>query len=298
MPHRLVCVAILLAWAVAAWALIRRDVLPDWLVGPPPDLRAVIRAEEDAGPTRWAIQVADDPARPEDLHTVGQVLTESSRKPDGYVRLASSATIDSAGLLKGTPLAHQGGDPLDLVSSFDVDPSGNLFHFHTAVRPAGRRDDILTLEGMLRENAIEVRARSPLVPFLNWKQTFPYQARGMVQNAMGPAGRMPGLHVGQRWDSQVVNPLTGQVEIGRVEVVGRDHIYWDTASVDALVVVSKLSHLSARTWVRPDGLVLRQEVPTPFVRFYLERIVANPAVAGSPRPGAEAPVANPRDRSR
>ena len=29
---------------------------------------------------------------------------------------------------------------------------------------------------------------------------------------------LPGLHVGQRWDTRVVNPFTGQVEVVRVEV--------------------------------------------------------------------------------
>ena len=29
--------------------------------------------------------------------------------------------------------------------------------------------------------------------------------------------------------------------------------------------------MSIRIWVRPDGLVLRQEVPFPFVRLVIER---------------------------
>ena len=36
MPHRLVSVAILLGWAIAVGALLRRDVLPDWLIGDEP----------------------------------------------------------------------------------------------------------------------------------------------------------------------------------------------------------------------------------------------------------------------
>ena len=276
MPHRLVSVAILLAWAGAAGALIRRDVLPDWLVGPPPDLRTIARADRDEGPTLWAIQVAEDPARPDDLRTIGRVRTDTGQQPDGFVRMNSRATIETAGLTRGMPLAGRGGEALEVQSTSDIDPNGNLFYFHVAVRPAGggRRDDLLTLEGKLRENAVEVQVRSPLMPLLEMRQSFPYQARGIVQNSLSPSGRLPGLHVGQRWETQVISPLTGQVEVGRSEVVGRRSLYWDGAPVDALEIRSRLGGLTARTWVRPDGLVLRQEVPTPMVHLYLERVAA------------------------
>jgi len=285
MPHRLVCVAILLVWAGAAGALVRRDVLPDWLVGPPPDLRAITRAERDDGPTTWSIQVADDPTRPDDLRAIGRVRTDAARQPDGFVRMNSLASIETAGLSRGMPLAGQGGEVLEVASTSDIDPNGNLFSFHVAVRPAGagRHEDLLTLDGKLKENTVAVRVRCPLMPLLNVKQSFPYRARGIVQNSLGPAGRMPGLHIGQRWESQVISPLTGQVEAGKVEVVGRRNIYWDGAPVDALVVQARLSGLKARTWVRPDGLVLRQEVPTPLGHLYLERVAADKDRTGSGR---------------
>ena len=49
--------------------------------------------------------------------------------------------------------------------------------------------------------------------------------------------------------------------------------------------------ITAKTWVRPDGVVLRQEVPFPFVRLVLERHARAPARAPSqaeePRPMIE-----------
>ena len=39
-----------------------------------------------------------------------------------------------------------------------------------------------------------------------------------------------------------------------------------------LEVVHHMTPFAARTWVRPDGLVLRQEVPFPFVKLVLERL--------------------------
>ena len=36
-------------------------------------------------------------------------------------------------------------------------------------------------------------------------------------------------------------------------------------------VVQHMGPLSMQTWVRTDGVILRQEVPFPFVRLVLER---------------------------
>jgi hypothetical protein len=153
---------------------------------------------------------------------------------------------------------------------YDVDPSGNLDSFRAAVRIQGTRDDLLTLVGSVRKNNLEVEAFGPM-HLLNWQKSFPYQPRGMVQNALGPIDRMPGLQVGQRWKSRMISPITGRVEEVRVEVAGKHLITWDSNPVWTLEVVTHVPPLTARTWVRPDGLVLRQEAPFPFVRVFLER---------------------------
>ena len=49
---------------------------------------------------------------------------------------------------------------------------------------------------------------------MNQTRTIPYEPRSLVQNALGPFDRLPGLQVGQRWESRVVNPLTGRIETG------------------------------------------------------------------------------------
>src|SRR4051812_42256924 len=81
MPARLVSVAILAFWLVAAVGLVTRDLLPELLVGDPPDLRTIAGAGDSAEPARWTIQVADD-ASSEALRTVGGAVTTSLRKPD------------------------------------------------------------------------------------------------------------------------------------------------------------------------------------------------------------------------
>jgi hypothetical protein len=279
MPHRFVCVAILLFWAVAAVALFTRDLLPDLLIGTPPDLRSISIAERNEEPTRWSVMVADDRSLV-NLRTVGQAVTRSTVKPDGWVRLSSEVRIEARGLLEKTPFRTADDEHLLILSTCEITPSGNLSKFATRVRSIAERLELLSLEGRVNGELLEVKSMGPL-PIFNQVMNIPYQARGMVQNTFGPLDRMPGLQVGQRWKSWIVSPLTGRVEPMRVEVVRKGVITWANNPVPALEVVAKAGPVSVRIWVRPDGLVLRQEVPFPFFRLVLERQPAGAASAAA-----------------
>jgi hypothetical protein len=283
MPHRLACVAILLFWSVAAVALFTRDILPDLLIGTPPDLRSISKTQPAPLPTRWAILVAEDPSLV-NLRSVGQAVTKSTLKADGWVQMTSEVHIDAENLLRGTPFSAIQNERLDVLSAYEIDPAGNLFAFWTRVKAASEQADVLTLEGHVAGGMLEVRAQGPL-PMFNWSKSFPYEPRGMVQNTLGPLDRMPGLQVGQRWQSRIVSPLTGRVETVKVEVARKGVITWANNPVQALELVAKAQTLAVRMWVRPDGLVLRQEVPFPFVRLVLER-----APEGSDAESAERPT--------
>ncbi|HEV3164759.1 MAG TPA: hypothetical protein VGZ22_12090 [Isosphaeraceae bacterium] len=276
MPHRFVCVAILLFWAVAAVALFTRDLLPDLLIGTPPDLRSISVAERNEAPTRWTVLVADDPSLL-NLRTVGQAVTTSTARPDGSMRLSSEVRIEARGLLEKTPFRTSEDEHLVIKSFCEITPSGNLSNFATRVRSQAEGLELLCLDGRVKGDVLEVKAKGPL-PLFNQVMNIPYQSRGMVQNTFGPLDRMPGLQVGQRWKSWIVSPLTGRVEPMRAEVKRKGVITWANNPVPALEVVAKAAPVSVRLWVRPDGLVLRQEVPFPFFRLVLER---QPAVAAS-----------------
>jgi hypothetical protein len=269
MPHRLVCVGILLFWAVAAVALFTRDLLPDLLIGSPPDLRSISSAERSDEPTKWSILVAEDSSLV-NLRSVGQAVTTTTHRSDGWIQLASEVRIDAQDLLFKTPFHGGPEEHLQIKSRCDITSSGNLSSFSTHVRSMVEGLDLLTLEGRVKGELLEVKSRGPL-PFFNQVTNIPYQPRGIVQNTFGPLDRMPGLQVGQRWKSWTVSPLTGRVEPMRVAVARKGVITWGNNPVTALEVVAKAGPVSIRIWVRPDGLVLRQEVPFPFFRLVLER---------------------------
>jgi hypothetical protein len=270
MPSRLVSLAILIYWCVAAFFLLTWEVLPELSLGYPPDLRAIAAAADGDKPVTWTIQVIDDPKAAEAKRTIGEAVTTSQRLQDGWFELSSKARFDAGGLMKETPLGAKTSVPLEISSVYRVDPSGNLRSFDLKVTPRDSSQSLFLVRGRLNGGVMEVVSKGPL-PMLNQKLSFPYEPRSVVHDALGPLGRLPGLHIGQRWDTRVLSPFTGAVEQVRVEVLRRTLIHWNGEPVSAFEVVQHSGPLSATTWVRPDGLIIRQEVPFPFLRLVLER---------------------------
>jgi hypothetical protein len=270
MPPRLICLALLVYWSIGVMALITRDVLPELSIASAPDFRSIAGAGKDEGQTRWSVQVLDDPVFPENLRAVGEAVTNSARDALGSVTMTSELKLDAKGLLKRTPWETKMDMKLEIASTTVIDPSGNLRSFHVGVRSAEDADDFLRVDGLVRNRTLEITTRG-VVRELDRKLTFPYASRGLVQNALGPVDRLPGLHVGQRWETRVVSPFTGRTEAVRAEVTRRTIIHLGKNPITVFEVVHHFTPISARTWVRTDGLVLRQEVPFPFVKLILER---------------------------
>jgi hypothetical protein len=270
MPSRFMSLAILIYWSIAAFCLLTWDVIPELASGFPPDLRAVAAAGEAGKPIRWSIQVVDDPKLPEVRRTVGEAVTRTVREPDGWFELRSDVEFDAGGLLKGTAFATRASMHLRIESRYRVDPAGNLRSLKLRVRPRESAEDVINVEGAVRKSTLEIESSGPL-PLLNRKWRIPYEPRGMVLDALSPLDRLPGLHVGQRWETQIISPLSGQIDRVKVNVARRSMIHWDGNPVTTLEVVQHLTPLAMRTWVRTDGVILRQEVPLPFVRVVLER---------------------------
>lgn len=279
MPPRRINLIILAFWVYAAWELFAQDILPDLIVGPPPDMRTLTRVETRTE-TRWSILIEEDSDGPD--HTpkeraVGQVRTLTVPQADGGVRLSSKAWIDTGEALRRTPFESVDNSRLEILAGCWVDQRGNLANFHVSLYESRMPSvNLMAIDGRLRGNEIRI-STGGLIPYIG-PRVFHYQPHSLVQTSFSPLDRLPGLHVGQRWEQRVVNPLTSKVMKCRSEVVGRETIMYDGNPVSTLVVLTKSGGItpSARTWVRPDGLVLRQEVPLMIRNLILQRLPYEP----------------------
>ena len=124
------------------------------------------------------------------------------------------------------------------------------------------------------------------MPILNQDMPIRYEPRSVVHDMLGPLDRLPGLHVGQRWeiagDQSVHRP--GRQRAGRGGAKGLDQLGRQPGAAHSRSC-STWVRSTMRTWVRPDGVILRQEVPFPFVRLVLER-----------RPDTDDASSNPQTR--
>jgi hypothetical protein len=276
MPPRLVSVAILIYWSVAAFWLLTWEILPELSLGYPPDLRSIAAVGDDSKPVKWSIDVIEDPQKhPETRRSVGQAITSTKRTADLGVDLTSHVTFDAGELIKSIPFANKPDVRLNVDSLYKVDPKGSLKKFEIIVSVAGTNERQFQVTGEVEDKVMEVTARG-IVPILNRSMKFPYEEHGVVYDALRPFDRLPGLHVGQRWETRMINPFTGAVETVRVEVLRRHIIDWNGEAVSAFEVAQHAGTVTAKTWVRLDGMILRQEVPLPFFKMILERMPDEP----------------------
>jgi hypothetical protein len=282
MPSRIVSLIILVYWSIAAFCLLKWDVLPEMTSGYAPDLRSITQAVDSAKPIRWSIQVTDDSRFPDVRRIVGEAVTACTRRPDGWFELTSRVEFDAGGLLKGTAFLTRSSVQLEIGSRYLVDRSGNLHSFLLEVKSPESPETLVEVKGEVKGKIMEVVSRGP-VDILNKRMVVGYEPKSVIQDVLGPLDRLPGLHVGQRWESQVINPFTGQVSAVKAEVKRRHLITWNGNPVRIFEVVQNMGPLITRTWVRLDGVIIRQEVPLPMVRLMLERVPEADDLPSSPQ---------------
>lgn len=256
---------------VAFWAgmmgwLFQRELLPRLVLGPPPGYRDVVANvdpdEEDSPPVTWKVLAGSK--------QIGTATTSIKRRDDGVTVLLGSIELSKLPVLGLFETVEQ---PLTLSaeSRFYIGPTGQLRHFDIQATAQGV-DAPLVVRGRVEKKQLHVT--------LDWEgshreETLAYEPRGLVMNSFSPVGRMPNLRVGQAWNIPMVNPLTGRVDLVRVKVTGRELISWGSQLAVAAYVVTQTTGITGaevRTWVRDDGLVLRQEVPLLLSTMTFERV--------------------------
>lgn len=269
MPNFLTRVFIVLFWLATTVILIQRDVLPRYTLGTPPDWKQIIKKSNETT-TRWQIAVEEADGR---TRAVGQATNLARKGPDGGMTLESHVKMDARGLFQGTPFQLAEATHFEFNNRTLISPQGLLDQIRADVRVQELGDKpVLNIQAVPDNHGkLEVRFNSPISPLLNFQQNIPFAPQGLVRGGMEPIDQLPGLRVGQRWTTQILQPMTARPDAVVSEVVSTVRIFWNGNPVEVFLVEHKASTFSARSWVRPDGLVLRQQLPTPLVRLVLER---------------------------
>jgi hypothetical protein len=280
--------AVILLWLSTMSWLVWQKVLPPMLVGDPPKQQEILAARTHELPVGWDISFNG--------RVLGWAVSTTQRLPNGGIVLRGVTHFNQLPVNEITPgwiqtlfkLAEQPATRvrLDARSSVELNRDGRPTRFRSVVQlpPLG---DTIELEGQIEGTQINLVARSGEFSFTT--QTH-LPAGAAVGDALSPQTQLPGLHLGQTWTVPAFSPLrppNSPVEILRATVERMVVFSWAGTTYDAWLVTyrseSGLSLLggsrpAGQTWVRLDGLVLRQEVNLMDCKLTFTRMPADRAL--------------------
>jgi hypothetical protein len=272
MPGRWFNFAVLGFWLVSMSWLITKKVLPPLRVGDPPNYTAILQKDTALAPTCWIISWRKEP--------LGWAASRVIRHSDGAMTsLQGQVFLDHLPLQEmapgwlGTmlkPLLRLSVLSIGAVNNMDVDALGRLVSFDSQLRLI-EGEDAIHVHGQIDPDKLNLHLT------VNFGDTSYSDDRHLspgtfVGDQLAPLSMLPNLKVGQSWTMPVVNPFLppkDSMELLQATVERFEEIRWHGDLTKTLLVVyrtdagaSLASQHDARSklWVRPDGLVLKQEM--------------------------------------
>jgi len=253
---------IVLGWvATTAWWFVR-DVAP-WLGADKFGYRQLLARRAADESTNWRVLIDGAP--------IGSILSGVQPKTNGGFLVWSQALLKSNLV---AAVAGLGGDAdVGVNLSAEVSPLGRLtfvelrFSLRSEV---GKGAEVAVLRGEA------IKDELVLQPFFNSQAVgkpihVPFDPSTPISGDFAPIDRLPGLWVGRKWTTRVIDPqavllgggLLGSAPTSREAmhtVVGTALIEWNGRSWDCFVVEDRHGDTIGKTLVRQvDGAVLRQE---------------------------------------
>jgi len=239
---RLVAIGcIVVFWLTMMTLLVKREVLPAWVEGRRPTYRAAADHEDLPRRTQMGIYLGN--------RRVGTSRSRTRRDTDGALVIESTTAIEGE-----VPLLRF-RSRFDIASWLRVGPKGQLERFRIHAKAPGFER---TIHGEVAGRELVMTSRTGRRSE-TW--TVPFERRDVLSHDLSVMEGLGDLRVGQRWCLQNLNPLTGRYSIVRVDVRRRETLTWRGRKVETFLVVSNINGLELRAWVKPDGEVLRQELP-------------------------------------
>lgn len=285
MTSRPFTVFVIAFWLISMGWLVSTKIIPALQQGTPPDLRDEVAANKEAPlPVAWELTWNGEPIGT----TVSQAFTDNGEPTEfrALVQLRNLAVKEVAheflggmSFLAETLLGGRDAKiDLTIATRLRLDWESELEGIESSVR-SGDDLDLLFVRGSRTEDD---RLKLTLVSgdsSFDVPQEFNLPPKARYAEAFSPRTRMQGLSLGQKWTTPVINPLASSDSVRLVEsqVESRETITWQNEPVETFVVVYRYDRGSGaaarepvgKVWVRPDGVVVRQELPigSALVRF-------------------------------
>lgn len=273
--------AVVLLWLSTMGWLVKEKVLPPLLLGDPPSHQSILEARRGQPPVGWRLQW--------NRRDVGWATSSTTQLADGGTRIDNHVHFDdlpvnemAPGWLQAIfrvvkPAAQSAarGDrgtsaniQTDALSSLVIDASNRLREIESSVsfHPSGQT---ISMRGVATGSKLNITVHTFDVDL---KAQIPLDADTLLHDAISPTTCLPNLYEGQTWTVSVLTPLkypNSPHEILLAKVEGLRRIHHEGRITDVWLVTyhnnpgKKLStETKPRTqlWVRPDGVVIKQEM--------------------------------------
>ena len=283
-------IAVVLLWLSAMCWLVTKKILPTLLVGEPPAYSISLLEQREAPPVGWTMWWND--------HLLGRALTTTEAGTNGTTEMHNRLRFDHVPLGEIVPpflknlLDPAGSLPKELAMKVDshlvFDRKGCMTGFRSSLRFEGDVEAINVL-GTVDEGYLILSVGYGNAKEYETDMLLPRDV--VLGDGLSPQPSMPGLRDGQTWTTEVFSPLqppNDPVKIMQATVEGTETVVWKGQTVDTWLVVYRTDlgtgpdgkgEPRGWVWVRPDGIVLKQQVMLFASRLVFVRMADDKAAA-------------------
>lgn len=233
-------------WVLAMGWLVAHDAWPRWNAKPPPPLEVTDWLLNEGRKSQYTLH--------DEFGPMGSVWTE-------YMIDQSSILRSDLIFIERVPPMLAGFAPLRIKVESTHTAEGVLDEI--TLRLEAAHAEVL-LHGERFHSDFSFKLESGLI-----ERTFkvPLSSAGLITGAFNPFGSLTKLHVGQRWNMQIVNPIASVAGVGdsfiplMVEVTGEERLITPQGDYNCMVVEAS----GAMAWVDVRGAVIKQETNIPLI---------------------------------
>lgn len=288
-----------------AWLMVTK-IVPPFVVGNPPSMRVILDSmDEESSLVGWDLRIGGK--------HIGWAINRFEKTSYGaqefqtFVELRhlslNSILSDAFSSMLKWRQPEDADDALSIELAIDswtrltIDTLGYPSHLITeftvtdnALLGNGKMGDVPNFRIRLQGEVVGDTLQLDLsIGDFKYKRIFSIPRDAMITDSLAPMGELPGLRVGQSWTVPVFSPFQAgaerPMELLEARVTRMDTVVWEDMAVRCMVVelseagqqsLTSNRGIRGRSWVAPDGKVLKNELvlqnePLTFERMPMSR---------------------------